>query len=98
MQVSVPGMSKKPAPYSEQIRTYSIALALTGRSAACAPLTASSAAAEPRMKLLIVVIRNALRTVARRGVNLTLREAEGTNSLRDQHSQSYHLIIVWGVT
>src|SRR6185437_2166446 len=36
MQVSVPGMYQNPAPYREQILTYSTALALTGRSAACA--------------------------------------------------------------
>src|ERR1700738_1734495 len=56
MQVSVPGIKKKPAPYSEQILTYSTALALSGRSAACAPPTARRPAAEPRMRLLIVFI------------------------------------------
>src|SRR6266481_3559037 len=54
MQVSVPGMKKKPAPYKEQILTYSTALALTGRSAACAPPTATRTAAEPRVTLLII--------------------------------------------
>src|SRR5690349_4390697 len=56
MQVSVPGIKKKPAPYSEQTLTYSTALALTGRSAACAPPTASKPAAEPRIRRLIVVM------------------------------------------
>src|SRR6516165_1102131 len=56
MQVSVPGIYQKPAPYSEQTLTYSTALAFTGRSAACAPPTASKPAAEPRMRLLIVFI------------------------------------------
>src|SRR3954453_17335017 len=54
MQVSVPGMYKKPAPYREQTFTYSTALALTGRSAACAPLTAIRAAAEPKTRLLTI--------------------------------------------
>src|SRR4029450_2033952 len=52
MQVSVPGRYQKPAPYSEQILTYSTALAFTGRSAACAPPTASRAAAEPSKRPL----------------------------------------------
>src|ERR1700749_2739740 len=56
MQVSVPGMYQKPAPYSEQTFTYSTALAFTGRSAACAPPTASKAAAEPRTRLLTIFI------------------------------------------
>ena len=56
MQVSVPGMKKKPAPYSEQILTYSTALALTGRSAACAPLMAIKPAAEPRMSVRAVIM------------------------------------------
>src|SRR5436190_10054351 len=47
-------MYQNPAPYSEQILTYSTALAFTGRSAACAPPTASRAAAEPRTRLLII--------------------------------------------
>src|ERR1700745_3028432 len=54
MQVSVPGMYQNPAPYSEQTLTYSTALAFTGRSAACAPLMATRAAAEPRTRLLII--------------------------------------------
>src|SRR5713101_5593923 len=54
MQVSVPGMYQKPAPYREQIFTYSTGLALTGRSAACAPLMASRPAAEPRIRLLTI--------------------------------------------
>src|SRR5215467_6051655 len=45
-------MYKNPAPYREQILTYSTALAFTGRSAACAPLIATRAAAEPRTRLL----------------------------------------------
>ena len=48
MQVSVPGIYQKPAPYSEQTLTYSIALALIGRSAAWAPVTAARLAAEQR--------------------------------------------------
>src|SRR5713226_7960106 len=54
MQVSVPGIKKNPAPYREQTFTYSTALALTGRSAACAPLMAIRPAAEPRTRLLII--------------------------------------------
>src|ERR1700756_4076525 len=54
MQVSVPGMYQNPAPYREQILTYSTALALTGRSAACAPLMATRPAAEPRIRLLTI--------------------------------------------
>src|SRR6266852_8696976 len=54
MQVSVPGIYQKPAPYREQIFTYSTALALTGRSAACAPLMATRPAAEPRIRLLTI--------------------------------------------
>src|SRR6266436_2313726 len=58
MQVSVPGMNQKPAPYREQILTYSTALALTGRSAACAPDIATRAAAEPRTRLLTIFMLN----------------------------------------
>src|SRR5215510_1923594 len=58
MQVSVPGMYKNPAPYREQILTYSTALAFTGRSAACAPPTARRPAAEPRTRLLIDFMLN----------------------------------------
>src|SRR5438132_12969662 len=56
MQVSVPGMYQNPAPYREQTFTYSTALAFTGRSAACAPPMANRAAAEPRTRLLIILI------------------------------------------
>src|SRR6202040_2037379 len=42
------------APYREHIFTYSTGLALTGRSAACAPLMASRPAAEPRKRLLTI--------------------------------------------
>src|SRR5215470_7098479 len=52
MQVSVPGIYQNPAPYREQIFTYSTALAFTGRSAACAPPTANRPAAEPSKRLL----------------------------------------------
>src|SRR4051812_10213843 len=55
MQVSVPGMYQKPAPYAEQILTYSIGLALTGRSAACVPVIAMRPAAEPSKRLLLMV-------------------------------------------
>src|ERR1700744_3951770 len=58
MQVSVPGMYQNPAPYREQILTYSTALAFTGRSAACAPPMASKPAAEPRTRLLNILILN----------------------------------------
>src|SRR5215472_15138128 len=58
MQVSVPGMYQNPAPYREQTFTYSTALAFTGRSAACAPPTATRAAAEPRTRLFIIVMLN----------------------------------------
>src|SRR5581483_9590833 len=56
MQVSVPGMYQNPAPYREQILTYSTALAFTGRSAACAPPMARRPAAEPRTRLLTIFI------------------------------------------
>src|ERR1041385_7499753 len=46
-QVSVPGTYQKPAPYRLQTFTYSTGLALTGRSAACAPATAARPAAVP---------------------------------------------------
>src|SRR5207253_6757501 len=49
---------KNPEPYREQILTYSTALALTGRSAACAPPMARRPAAEPRTRLLIVFMLN----------------------------------------
>src|SRR5262249_17990764 len=58
MQVSVPGMYQNPAPYREQILTYSTALAFTGRSAACAPPMATKAAAEPRTRLLTIFMLN----------------------------------------
>src|ERR1700730_8147234 len=58
MQVSVPGMYQNPAPYREQILTYSTALAFTGRSAACAPVMATRAAAEPRTRLLTIFMLN----------------------------------------
>src|SRR5215475_7075368 len=54
MHVSVPGMYQNPAPYREQIFTYSTALAFTGRSAACAPPMARRPAAEPRIRLLTI--------------------------------------------
>src|SRR3954452_4122571 len=54
MQVSVPGIYQNPAPYREQIFTYSTALAFTGRSAACAPLMARRPAAEPSIRLLTI--------------------------------------------
>src|SRR5690349_9574177 len=56
MQVSVPGMYQNPAPYSEQILTYSMALAFTGRSAALALLMTASPVAEPRIIALKVVM------------------------------------------
>src|ERR1700747_516838 len=54
--VSVPGTYQKPAPYRLQTFTYSTGLAFTGRSAACAPATATRPAAEPRRRLLTVFI------------------------------------------
>src|SRR6266436_8622034 len=65
MQVSVPGIYQNPAPYREQIFTYSTGLALTGRSAACAPPMARSPAAEPRIRLLTIFMLNL--QVARKG-------------------------------
>src|ERR1700755_577353 len=56
MQVSVPGMYKNPAPYREQTFTYSTGLAFTGRSAACAPETATRPAAETRRRLFTIFI------------------------------------------
>src|SRR5215469_13601561 len=58
MHVSVPGMYQNPAPYREQTLTYSTGLAFTGRSAACAPPTTARAAAEPRIRLLTVLMLN----------------------------------------
>src|SRR5262245_45920649 len=55
-QVSVPGTYQKPAPYRLQILTYSTGLALTGRSAACAPATATRLAALPRRRLFTIFI------------------------------------------
>src|SRR5215471_3224441 len=52
--VSVPGTYQKPAPYRLQTFTYSTGLAFTGRSAACAPATATRPAAEPRRRLLTI--------------------------------------------
>src|SRR5215468_6648446 len=54
--VSVPGTYQKPAPYRLHTFTYSTGLAFTGRSAACAPATATSPAAEPRRRLLTIRI------------------------------------------
>src|SRR5215470_5980344 len=54
--VSVPGTYQNPAPYRLQTLTYSTGLALTGRSAACAPATATSPAAEPRRRLFSMFI------------------------------------------
>src|ERR1700741_3643464 len=54
MQVSVPGIYKNPAPYREQILTYSTALALTGRSTAFAIVMAAKLVDEPRTRLLII--------------------------------------------
>src|SRR6202011_203899 len=56
MHVSVPGMKKKPSPYRLQTFTYSAGLALTGRSAACAPDTAIIPAAPPRRSVFTVFI------------------------------------------
>src|SRR3974390_2820818 len=68
MQVSVPGMYQNPAPYREQILTYSTALALTGRSAACAPaLMASKPAAEPRTRPLTIFMLNLQVALSRKG-------------------------------
>src|SRR5215470_12820380 len=52
--VSVPGTYQKPAPYRLHTFTYSTGLALTGRSAACAPATATRPAAEPRRRLFTI--------------------------------------------
>src|SRR3981189_2698683 len=54
--VSVPGTYQKPAPYRLQTFTYSTGLAFTGRSAACAPATATRPAPQPRRRLLIIRI------------------------------------------
>src|SRR6476469_4495672 len=54
--VSVPGTYQKPAPYRLQTFTYSTGLAFTGRSAACAPTTATRPAAEPRRRLFTIFI------------------------------------------
>src|SRR5882757_1800064 len=54
--VSVPGTYQKPAPYREQTFTYSTGLAFTGRSAACAPETATRPAAETRRRLFTIFI------------------------------------------
>src|SRR6478672_11315727 len=70
MQVSVPGMYQNPAPYREQILTYSTALAFTGRSAACAPPMAIRPAAEPRIRLSKLLCQGRFRI---RWVENTLR-------------------------
>src|SRR5262249_60041417 len=67
MQVSVPGIYQNPAPYREQTFTYSTALAFTGRSAACAPPSATRVAAEPRTRLLIIFIVNLQVALSREG-------------------------------
>src|SRR5262252_9334831 len=54
--VSVPGTYQKPAPYRLQTFTYSTGLAFTGRSAACAPATATRPAALPRRRLFTIFI------------------------------------------
>src|ERR1041385_8898458 len=51
--VSVPGTYQKPAPYRLQTLTYSTGFALPGRSAACAPATATRPAAEPSSNVLV---------------------------------------------
>ena len=56
--VSVPGTYQKPAPYRLQTFTYSTGLAFTGRSAACAPTTATRPAAEPRRRLFTIFMLN----------------------------------------
>src|SRR5215471_4649934 len=56
--VSVPGTYQKPAPYRLQTFTYSTGLAFTGRSAACAPATATRPAAEPRRRLFTIFMLN----------------------------------------
>src|ERR1700758_3122505 len=56
--VSVPGTYQRPAPYRLQTFTYSTGLAFTGRSAACAPATATRPAAEPRRRLFTIFILN----------------------------------------
>jgi hypothetical protein len=50
------GARNKEETGSVQTLTYSTALALTGRSAACAPLMARRPAAEPRMNFLVANI------------------------------------------
>src|SRR6266853_1184838 len=54
----LPGTYQKPAPYRLQTFTYSTGLAFTGRSAACAPATATRPAAEPRRRLFTIFILN----------------------------------------
>src|SRR3979409_485055 len=56
--VSVPGTYQNPPPSRLQTFTYSTGLALTGRSAACAPATATRPAAEPRRRLFTIFILN----------------------------------------
>src|ERR1700751_5532499 len=56
--VSVPGTYQKPAPYRLQTFTYSTGLALTGRSAACAPTTATKLAPELRRRLFTIFMLN----------------------------------------
>src|SRR5689334_9520952 len=81
MQVSVPGMYQKPAPYREQTFTYSTALALTGRSAACAPAMASTLAAEPRTRLLIIFMLNLQVALIREGFRIRWVRHPGVGSL-----------------
>src|SRR6516165_12550573 len=85
MQVSVPGMYQNPAPYREQILTYSTALAFTGRSAACAPPTANKAAAEPRTRLLPIFIFTSklsfVQTIVQRVIDCPRKYVEDQSTL-----------------
>src|SRR6185369_432564 len=57
-------------PYRLQIFTYWTGLALTGRSAACAPATATSPAAEPRRRLFTIFILNLQKKFLSRGFRI----------------------------
>src|SRR6267154_4494565 len=70
--VSVPGTYQKPAPYRLQTFTYSTGLALTGRSAACAPAIATRPAAEPRRRLFTIFILNLQTLFIVRGFRIRL--------------------------
>src|SRR5713101_7322613 len=91
MQVSVPGIYQNQAPYREQIFTYSTALALTGRSAACAPLMAKRPAAEPRIRLLTIFMLTS-KLLCREGSRSAGRKTPQVGSLNPLKPASFRVL------